>query len=530
MSALFRRFPPLAQIVSVLLGAAPPAVANDPGMMGWSDRLLTELLYSRPDIAPDDIATRARVAMSEDDGGENRALRGIVLSVMGGGAGQVVETMFSLCGGASGAALPATMTSLLCDLLVDAGRISPRSDEFKVDIQTELLLLAAESVLSSFSVRGQHAVGTRTAVRLLLPHAPPRRGAPPSAAGDPCAEDDIIYEPRVAAAIAEAISRRAPATDAEARDLMELCEGAVRLGSVPIADACESLAYGRALRHKSVGDSKRETRWLLRGMEAQMLRPPPGRGRELGYASRRRFDSLCERSANALISALAIGAVADLSGKGLSEEQEEATKSALRAAEDVLEGVLRDEAMVPALKGHAGANLLECAFDTALAQAKGDTIGAAAGVVRCLEERRLSSAEGYGGAVSTLADPRAYPELLDIAFAILAREDEESKGRLVEFATCAFTLHGVHILMARLTQVLSWEGVVCSPLDSPSLTTARPSAARKEYFGAMRLAFCRGLMRILSNQQSAAVKAADKKERVEVSLEDEMELMLSPCV
>jgi len=108
MSALFRRFPPLAQILSVLLGGvAPPAVAND--MPSWSDRLLMELLYSRPDIAPDDIATRARLAMSDDDGGESHALRGIVLSVMGGGAGQVVETMFSLCGGASGAALPATM-------------------------------------------------------------------------------------------------------------------------------------------------------------------------------------------------------------------------------------------------------------------------------------------------------------------------------------------------------------------------------------------------------------------------------------
>ena len=36
-----------------------------------------------------------------------------VLSIMNGSAGQVVETMISLCGGSSGAALPATMILLL---------------------------------------------------------------------------------------------------------------------------------------------------------------------------------------------------------------------------------------------------------------------------------------------------------------------------------------------------------------------------------------------------------------------------------
>jgi hypothetical protein len=80
-----------------------------------------ELLYSRPNIMPEDIAARARVAMSKRGvgrGGENDTLEDIIVAIMHGNAGQVVETMFSMCGGSSGAALPATMVSLLAFFIV----------------------------------------------------------------------------------------------------------------------------------------------------------------------------------------------------------------------------------------------------------------------------------------------------------------------------------------------------------------------------------------------------------------------------
>ena len=104
-------------------------------------------------------------------------------------------------------ALPATMTSLLCNLLVDAGHISPQKESSEVNIQTELLVLAAESILSSFSVQEQCDVGVRTAVRLLLPHAPPKRASGPAAndmTEESSTEEDgsIIYEPRIAAMVA----------------------------------------------------------------------------------------------------------------------------------------------------------------------------------------------------------------------------------------------------------------------------------------------------------------------------------------
>ena len=115
LSVLFKRFPPLRQIVSILVGSAPPSIA-EASTLEWSEALLIELLYSRPDIMPDDIAARARVAMSKRGvgvGDRNDTLEEIVVAIMSGNAGLVVETMFTMCGGSSGAALPATMVSKL---------------------------------------------------------------------------------------------------------------------------------------------------------------------------------------------------------------------------------------------------------------------------------------------------------------------------------------------------------------------------------------------------------------------------------
>ena len=394
-------------------------------------------------------------------------------------------------------------TSLLCNLLVSAGCINPQQDSSKTNIQTELILLAAEAIVSSFSVQEQCDVGVRTAVRLLLPHAPPKRSS--------TEKDTIIYEPRIASMIAEVLSHRLPATDAEARDLLQLCEDVIQLGSVVIADACEALAFSRAQYHKVNGNLTREVYWLLRGIEIQTCWLPSDRQRKLGFASRRNFDVLCEQSANDLISMLSTAAITSFSNKGLSESEEKKMLSVLQSAEDVLDGIIQDEVMASVLTGHVEANLLKYAVDIALADAKGDTVQVAADIVHCLEERCLS--EDYGGVVSTLANPTIYTDLLHIAFAILVKEDDESRGKPMELAKCAFTIHGMHILMAQLTQVLSWE--------------KQPSGARGEYFRAMRLAFCKALMRIMAVADEAS---ATKEKCGEVTIDNELELMLSPCI
>eukprot|EP00986_Skeletonema_menzelii_P009789 scaffold4559_cov145-Skeletonema_menzelii.AAC.3 len=512
LDALFRRFPPLQQILSVLVGKVPPNIANDPNLT-WSETLLMELLYSRPDISPENIAARANAIMSRKGDGRKHALDEIILSIMSGSAGQVVETMFSLCGGSSGAALPATVTSLLCNLLIDAGCISSAeaSSSSSVNIQTELLILAAEAILSSFSVQEQSNVGVRAAVRLLLPHAPPKR-----------IEGKVVYEPRISATIAVAISHRLPDSDAEARDLLHLCEEAIRLGSVRIADACESLAFSRASFHRSKGHLHREVYWLLRGMEILSNELPTQFQRKLGFACRRHFDALCENSANDLISMLA-STTYDMNEE--SKLEEEAFVSVLQSARKVLEAVVLDEDMASLLKGHIQANLLKYVVDIALADALGDTTKMASNIVRCLEERCLPGEE-YGGVVSTLANPKMYAKLLHISVAILHKEESLFNGTM-ELTKCAFSVHGMHILMARLTQVLSWEGIITSSSAIPKT----PTKERKEYFQAMRLTLCKGLMRAFASAQTNSNTEKDGKGgRVEQSLEDEVELMLSPCI
>ena len=89
-------------------------------------------------------------------------------------------------------------------------------------------------------------------------------------------------------------------------------------------------------------------------------------------------------------------------------------------------------------------------------------------------------------------------------------------------AKCAFTLHGMHILLARLTQVMAWEGISCASGESK-----RPSDARNKYFEAMRLVFCKSLIRVISNDQPSVRKSGSK---MRASLEEEVEFMLSPCI
>jgi len=522
MNALFRRFPPLEDMMQIIVGNVSSAVAKDPNMT-WSERLLMELLYVRPDIMPEDIAIRAHVVMKAV-GSDQGAFEKIVLSIMTGSAGQVVEVMFSLLGGASGAALPATVTSLLCNLLADAGCISFEKDSSSsFNTQTELLLIAAESILSSFAVQEESNIGVRSVVRLLLPHAPPKRIKPDASNDDDgeSSQDEIFYEPRISSMISEAISHHLPRSDAEARDLLKLCEEAIRLGSVRIADTCESIAFSRAVSHGSKSDLGRQVHWLLRGMEVQSSWLPSEYSRTVGFASHRHFDALCENAAHSLISTLAFNAsLADDEGGDA-----DALSVSMRVATDVVDAVLRDDAMASVLKGHVQANLLKHVVDIAVESARGNSSAVAENIIHCLKETKIDNA------VTTLASPDFYLELLHISSVILSRE---GRSESVQFegsqcTKCAFGVDGMNVLMTRLTQVLSWDGVMCSH----PLLSKKPNLEREKYYGALRLTFCKGLTRAFSSVGHSAgggPKASANCGVQNFTLEEQVDLMLSPCI
>ena len=399
--------------------------------------------------------------------------------VIGSHCNRVDLTNVSLC---------CLQTCLISNLLVDSKVLDLQST------QTEILLASAEAILSSFATQGQSDVGVRTTVRLLLPPAPPKRIG-----------EEICYEPRIAAMIYETISHRYPDTDAEAHSLLDLCEEMISRGSARIANACESLAFCRASHHASTGNLSRQVYWLLRGIEIMTVWLPEDYRRVLGFASRRHFDAMCEESADRLLSCLA--AVSCFNGEDEDElaKLTDCTAVALGRASTILDAVIQDDSMAGPLKDSVEVALLYHIVTIANKQAESDYTQVAVHIVNCLEE------QSSGGSVTTLANSKMYYKLLRIAVAILG-EEETSSGDSMSSTSCAFTIYGLQILMARMNQVLFWE---------------RKSSDKAEYLGIMRMILCKGLVRAF-----ASGSKQEQKEQVvkKITIQEEVAWMLGASV
>ena len=110
IAQLKRRIPQLETMLNILLGNLK-GIAFDT----WAEALLAELIYANPLILPGNIQVRAEKLMKQyarttTHGGE---MDQVLLKIMQGNAGSVIEVLFAF-GGGSGAALPATMVSFWC--------------------------------------------------------------------------------------------------------------------------------------------------------------------------------------------------------------------------------------------------------------------------------------------------------------------------------------------------------------------------------------------------------------------------------
>lgn len=104
LRGLLRRIPQLqANVLSILSGRFDTVVFDS-----WSEALCAELLYQRPGLCPRDLHVRTANVMQKLGVSVNTGFDQVILSVMKGDAGRVVEVLHQL-GGGSGAALPATM-------------------------------------------------------------------------------------------------------------------------------------------------------------------------------------------------------------------------------------------------------------------------------------------------------------------------------------------------------------------------------------------------------------------------------------
>ena len=372
---------------------------------------------------------------------------------------------------------------LVSNLLVDSGIIEPSS------LQTEILISAAESIVSSFSIKGKSDVGVRTAVRLLLPYSPPKR-----------VNGEICYEPRIAATISETITHRYPDSDSEAEILLNITEDMIRLGSVRIADACESLAFCRSSHHASKGNVSRQIYWLLRGIEIMAVWLPEGYRRTLGFASRRNFDLMCEESADTLLTCLAEAQCCD------EEDQEkltEKTRVSLKRASIVLSTLEQHDSIEVSTRDNVEVALLHHVVSISKGLAEGDFASMAAHIIDCLDEHSL-------GVVTTLAKPDMYLRLLKIAINLLNDEEALLDGSFAS-KSCIFSTKGMHTLMARTNQVIFWEG---------------KTSEKAEYLSAIQMILCRGLMRAFASGDSQKESSREKP----LQLNEEVAMMIAPSI
>jgi hypothetical protein len=100
-----RRIPQLQKVLAILSGDFKGIEFDS-----WAEEFCAELLYKLPSLRLMDMHVRATRIMEKSDIATKGGFEEVMLSVMKGNAGRVIEVMHEL-GGGSGAALPAVMVS-----------------------------------------------------------------------------------------------------------------------------------------------------------------------------------------------------------------------------------------------------------------------------------------------------------------------------------------------------------------------------------------------------------------------------------
>lgn len=112
LNKLKHRMPQLSKILNILSGDLRQVEFDS-----WAEEFCAELIYKIPELKLIDMHVRASRVMEKyndsDHSSTGSDFQDVILSVMKGNAGRVIEVMHQL-GGGSGAALPAVMVSLDC--------------------------------------------------------------------------------------------------------------------------------------------------------------------------------------------------------------------------------------------------------------------------------------------------------------------------------------------------------------------------------------------------------------------------------
>jgi len=466
---LTRRLPMLKTCLwDVILNTAKSFQEDDV----WAERLTAELIYVRPQICKEDVHIRATDHMESCSSlghrDENMAnVENILLQIMKGNAGAVIQAL-NIYGGGSSAALPAAMSALLCNLLVESGKIE--LSQLSFDIETELFLAASSAILSSFAMQNHNEVGVRLSSRLLHPHVIPENV-------------------RVTAEVAEMLCRHWPKSDAETQSLLEACKDAVSRGSRRMLDACDSLGFSRSTHYNRTGDVEKSVQFLLRGIEyASFFGSEMNDLAQASAFSRticfRRLTSICANSTEHILSQ-----IYECFSAPAEEIDVSMLTNPLQAGRIIIDAVAADD-VGHLVESDPSVSLLKHVVDVGLHLILGEKLEVATGIINCLKDQ--SDADG---SIIVLAHSGLYGYLLSCAFDILIAEDTNSN---LASASSSFDLKGMQLLFSRYTQYCSKEKVY---INQDAASSLRPDITPNK----MRVALGKGLMRsfVVQNAQVA---------------------------
>lgn len=157
---LTRRIPQIDSVLAMLLGDFTGIKFSS-----WAEQLCAELLFRCPNSRPIEIANNARRLVKFYFADDVPYEVATMLNIMEGDAASAIALVYGT-GGSAGAAVPATIMSLLYNLFIDSG-ILPNDLATR---QTEFLCEASSSIISSLAETNPD-IGSQLAIRLLVPYS-----------------------------------------------------------------------------------------------------------------------------------------------------------------------------------------------------------------------------------------------------------------------------------------------------------------------------------------------------------------------
>jgi hypothetical protein len=292
--------------------------------------------------------------------------------------------------------------------------------------------------------------------------------------------------------------------------LLEQCRDAVIRGSQRILDACDSLAFSRALQYETRGDFAKAVGLILRGLEfassfgSEMLQdvPDPQDHHYPSIYTR----TMCFRRLTVICASLA-SRILELMSSCLFSANENDTLSlteSLKESKHIMSIISSDDNTVSRLVSFdPSICLFQYVVDIGWNLVHGDNHHAALGIIHCLKERR-----DVDGSVIILANARLYGYLLSAAYKILTVEDEE--GPLSK-ASASFDVQGMRVLFCRMTQYSSQE-------EEDGDHVKRSKLHEDITEDSMRLALGKGLMRafIVQNRRMTEKKQHELHQEMDV--------------